>query len=209
MSTSLSNVFTSFRLISPSLRTLCHFYTHSFVWREFARPYPFIYFLFNFYFDHVSYCHVGTTKIPNLKENIGSAFVKLTPDEVDEIAAAVPQHEVAGTRMNVKICLVMTLRALSALSTINQCRDKKDKDPALMVWSRPSTRTTKSWKAGVSAKVLEPKRYTALSFPVTNDCERCPFFLFLIFLGTSEKLSSHLSSSGHSKRVGTIFFVPL
>ncbi|KAG0580523.1 hypothetical protein M758_4G181800 [Ceratodon purpureus] len=42
----------------------------------------------------------GTTKIPNLQENIGSAFVKLTPEEVDEIAAAVPHHEVAGNRLN-------------------------------------------------------------------------------------------------------------
>ena len=139
----MSNVFTSFRLISPSLRALCHFYTHSFVWREFARPYLHLLFIY-FYFDHVSYYHVGTTKIPNLKENIGSAFVKLIPDEVDKIATAMPQHEVAGTRMNERIRLVMTLRALSALSTINQCMDKKDKDLALMVWSRPSTRTTKS-----------------------------------------------------------------
>lgn len=43
---------------------------------------------------------VGTTKIPNLQENIGSAFVKLTREEVDEIAAAVPHQEVAGTRLN-------------------------------------------------------------------------------------------------------------
>lgn len=42
----------------------------------------------------------GTTRIPNLQENIGSSFVKLTPEEVDEIAAAVPHHEVAGARLN-------------------------------------------------------------------------------------------------------------
>ena len=41
---------------------------------------------------------VGTTKIPNLVENIGAAFVKLTPEEVKEVAAAVPEHEVAGRR---------------------------------------------------------------------------------------------------------------
>ncbi|XP_024392790.1 perakine reductase isoform X2 [Physcomitrium patens] len=43
----------------------------------------------------------GTTKIPNLKENIGSVFINLTPEEVEEIAAAVPSHEVAGSRINI------------------------------------------------------------------------------------------------------------
>lgn len=43
---------------------------------------------------------VGTSKIPNLDENIGAAFVKLTPEEVEEIAAAVPEHEVSGGRQN-------------------------------------------------------------------------------------------------------------
>ena len=43
---------------------------------------------------------VGTTKIPNLDENIGAASVKLTPEEVREVAAAVPEHEVAGSRYN-------------------------------------------------------------------------------------------------------------
>jgi hypothetical protein len=46
---------------------------------------------------------VGTTRIPNLQENIGSSFVKLTPEEVDEIAAAVPHHEVAGARLNERL----------------------------------------------------------------------------------------------------------
>lgn len=40
----------------------------------------------------------GTTKLANLKENIDGAFITLTPDEVDEISAAVPRHEVAGDR---------------------------------------------------------------------------------------------------------------
>lgn len=43
---------------------------------------------------------LGTTKIPNLKENIGGAFLKLTPEEIGEISAAVPRHEVAGDRMS-------------------------------------------------------------------------------------------------------------
>jgi aryl-alcohol dehydrogenase-like predicted oxidoreductase len=42
----------------------------------------------------------GTTKIPNLDENIGAAFVKLTPEEMEEVAAAVPEHGVAGIRQN-------------------------------------------------------------------------------------------------------------
>lgn len=42
----------------------------------------------------------GTTKIPNLDENIRAAFVKLTPEEMKEVAAAVPEHEVAGHRQN-------------------------------------------------------------------------------------------------------------
>ncbi|KAG0631520.1 hypothetical protein M758_1G260400 [Ceratodon purpureus] len=40
----------------------------------------------------------GTTKIPNLDENIGAAFVKLTSEELREVAAAVPEHEIAGGR---------------------------------------------------------------------------------------------------------------
>ena len=43
---------------------------------------------------------VGTTKIPNLDENIGASFVKLTPDELKEVAAAVPESEIAGGRYN-------------------------------------------------------------------------------------------------------------
>jgi len=41
---------------------------------------------------------LGTTKIPNLDENIGAAFVKLTPEEEKEVAAAVPADEIAGRR---------------------------------------------------------------------------------------------------------------
>ena len=40
----------------------------------------------------------GTSKIPNLDENVGAAFVKLTAEEVKEVAAAVPQDEIAGNR---------------------------------------------------------------------------------------------------------------
>ncbi|KDP23654.1 hypothetical protein JCGZ_23487 [Jatropha curcas] len=40
----------------------------------------------------------GTTKIKNLVENIGSLKVKLTEEELQEIAAAVPVEEVAGDR---------------------------------------------------------------------------------------------------------------
>jgi hypothetical protein len=43
---------------------------------------------------------LGTTKITNLKENIGGAFVQLSPEEVDEISAAVPRDEVVGIRMD-------------------------------------------------------------------------------------------------------------
>lgn len=42
----------------------------------------------------------GTTKIPNLDENLGAAFVKLREEEVQEVAAAVPLHDVAGGRHN-------------------------------------------------------------------------------------------------------------
>ena len=41
---------------------------------------------------------LGTTKIPNLDENLGAAFVKLSPEEIKEVAAAVPEHEVGGRR---------------------------------------------------------------------------------------------------------------
>lgn len=42
----------------------------------------------------------GTTKIPNLNENIGAISVELTPEELKEVAAAVPEHEIAGDRYN-------------------------------------------------------------------------------------------------------------
>ena len=41
---------------------------------------------------------VGTTKIPNLDENIGAGKLKLTPEELREVAQAVPEHEIAGGR---------------------------------------------------------------------------------------------------------------
>jgi hypothetical protein len=40
----------------------------------------------------------GTTKIPNFDENIGATSVKLSPEELKEVAAAVPEHEIAGGR---------------------------------------------------------------------------------------------------------------
>ncbi|MCL7031403.1 hypothetical protein MKW94_023390 [Papaver nudicaule] len=40
----------------------------------------------------------GTTKIKNLHDNIGTAMVKLTKEEVNEISDAVPIDEVAGVR---------------------------------------------------------------------------------------------------------------
>lgn len=39
---------------------------------------------------------VGTTKISNLDENVGATFVKLSLEEVKEVAAAVPEQEVSG-----------------------------------------------------------------------------------------------------------------
>lgn len=51
---------------------------------------------------HVAECDLcvfaGTTKISNLDENIRAAFVKHTPEELQEAAAAVPEHEIAGGR---------------------------------------------------------------------------------------------------------------
>ncbi|XP_044500622.1 probable aldo-keto reductase 1 isoform X1 [Mangifera indica] len=41
----------------------------------------------------------GTTKINNLDNNIGSLRVKLTDEELEEISAAVPINEVAGSRL--------------------------------------------------------------------------------------------------------------
>lgn len=41
---------------------------------------------------------VGTTKIKNLEQNVGSLKVKLTKDDIKEISDAVPISEVAGTR---------------------------------------------------------------------------------------------------------------
>lgn len=40
----------------------------------------------------------GTSKVKNLDENIASLWVSLSQQELNEIAAAVPQHEVAGSR---------------------------------------------------------------------------------------------------------------
>lgn len=53
-------------------------------------------------FDENQYILIiaGTSKIPNLDENIGAAFVKLTAEEMQEVAAAVPEHDVAGHRQN-------------------------------------------------------------------------------------------------------------
>ncbi|CAM6107207.1 unnamed protein product [Calypogeia fissa] len=40
----------------------------------------------------------GTTKLANLDENLASLNVKLSPSELEELAAAVPMNEVAGDR---------------------------------------------------------------------------------------------------------------
>ncbi|CAM6088005.1 unnamed protein product [Calypogeia fissa] len=40
----------------------------------------------------------GTTKIANLEENLGALKVKLTPKDLEEVAAAVPSADVAGGR---------------------------------------------------------------------------------------------------------------
>ncbi|GMP40888.1 hypothetical protein CsSME_00011171 [Camellia sinensis var. sinensis] len=42
---------------------------------------------------------VGTTKIKNLDENIGTVRVKLDEDGLKEISDAVPVNEVAGARI--------------------------------------------------------------------------------------------------------------
>ncbi|KAJ0078801.1 hypothetical protein Patl1_23317 [Pistacia atlantica] len=42
---------------------------------------------------------MGTTKISNLDNNIGSLRVKLTDEELEEISAAIPINEVAGSRL--------------------------------------------------------------------------------------------------------------
>lgn len=41
---------------------------------------------------------VGTTKIKNLDDNIGSLRLKLTKEDLEEICDVVPQNEVAGAR---------------------------------------------------------------------------------------------------------------
>lgn len=44
------------------------------------------------------YIHVGTTKVKNLENNIGSLGLKLTEEDLNEISEAVPIDEVAGER---------------------------------------------------------------------------------------------------------------
>lgn len=41
---------------------------------------------------------IGTTKIKNLDENVGSVKVKLTKEDVEAICNAVPVDEVAGCK---------------------------------------------------------------------------------------------------------------
>lgn len=41
---------------------------------------------------------IGTTKLKNFENNIGSLTVKLTDEDLREISEAVPNYEVAGTR---------------------------------------------------------------------------------------------------------------
>lgn len=45
-----------------------------------------------------SFFDIGTTKIKNLDENVGTVKVKLTKEDVEEISNAVPIDEVAGCR---------------------------------------------------------------------------------------------------------------
>lgn len=46
----------------------------------------------------LSFLSLGTTKIKNLDENIGSLRVRLNKDDLNEISEAVPESEVAGNR---------------------------------------------------------------------------------------------------------------
>ncbi|CAM6094990.1 unnamed protein product [Calypogeia fissa] len=48
----------------------------------------------------------GTTKIPNLDENIGSVQVKLDKKDVEEVSAAVPKDEVAGGRYSEELAVM-------------------------------------------------------------------------------------------------------
>ena len=45
-----------------------------------------------------SFVFAGTTKMNNLEENVGALNVKLSAEEVAEVAALVPEAEVAGER---------------------------------------------------------------------------------------------------------------
>jgi aryl-alcohol dehydrogenase-like predicted oxidoreductase len=45
----------------------------------------------------------GTTKLHRLEENAGAADVRLTPEDLAEIAAAIPESEVAGDRYNARV----------------------------------------------------------------------------------------------------------
>ena len=47
--------------------------------------------------------HVGTTKINNIDNNIGSLRLKFTKEELEEISNAVPPDEVAGGRVADKL----------------------------------------------------------------------------------------------------------
>jgi len=44
------------------------------------------------------YDTIGTTKLKNFENNIGSLTVKLTEEDLRELSEAVPVYEVAGTR---------------------------------------------------------------------------------------------------------------
>ena len=43
-------------------------------------------------------CSIGTTKVPNLDENVASVFIQLSKEESEEAASAVPASEVSGGR---------------------------------------------------------------------------------------------------------------
>ena len=43
-------------------------------------------------------CPTGTTKVPNLDENVASIFIQLSKEELEEAGNAVPASEVSGGR---------------------------------------------------------------------------------------------------------------
>ena len=54
--------------------------------------------MLNQFFNESPLCVVGTTKIKNLDDNVGSVRVKLTKEDIKEISDAVAVHEIAGNK---------------------------------------------------------------------------------------------------------------